>query len=280
MRKRIVRLKRGFNQQLADQEAEHQRQMRDMEQRLRAEFGRGGSSGVSADEQAHEAKIAALRDKLQKALDDGKATEATTITAEIAREEAKFWNAQTAKVRGEGGEGGQRQSQQRQGASRDTSRGGGPTPKGQRFIEENDWFDDEDYEAERAACLAIERRLLRDGSDPNQPGHYTRLARELKRKFPSLDVTVPRFGVDLEDEDEDGEEEEDGREHRQQRRAPVSRARSGGDAAPPRRSRSTELTEDDKREMRRFHLDPNDNKQVLEWTRNKAASEVAYARSR
>ena len=171
-------------------------------------------------------------------------------------------------------------SQQRQGASRDTSRGGGPTPKGQRFIEENDWFDDEDYEAERAACLAIERRLLRDGSDPNQPGHYTRLARELKRKFPSLDVTVPRFGVDLEDEDEDGEEEEDGREHRQQRRAPVSRARSGGDAAPPRRSRSTELTEDDKREMRRFHLDPNDNKQVLEWTRNKAASEVAYARSR
>lgn len=272
-KKRIVRLKRGFSQQLAERDAEHQRELREMEARLTKKFSRGEEN--NDDDAAHEREMAILQSQLQNALDAGKAEEAARLNRAMAKKESQFWvRKETAAMGGA--------ARSDDAAAADATRrpppaqsNGKVTTEGQRFIEANDWFDDEDFAAERGACIGIERQLLKEGSDPNKPGHYRRLAKAVKAKFPKLDVQVQRFHDDEEDEERDEDLEDEPAPTR--RTAPVGvRNRQSGSDVPRRPQRSVSLSDEDKRQMRLFKLDPDNDKDVLQWVREGQSQDRVY----
>lgn len=282
VKKRIVRLKRGFAQQQAEQEARHQREMRDLEQRLTKKFSRG-DEGADADDAAHEREMETLKAEYEAALEAGQSKKAADIQARMARKEGQYWAKKTAAAMGnDPAQVRQQQQGQREPSVDDIPDPARPQPttEGTRFIEANDWFDDEDYVAETAACVAIDKMLIRKGSNPRSPKHYQRLRAELKRKFPHLDVQTPEFmdnGGDIDDEEDF--EEVDRPQRREQRRAPITRTRQEG-GRPPQRQGLRQLTEAEKREMRDFRLDPNDDKAVAQWLREGAELDRKYGSRR
>lgn len=267
--KRIGRVTRSFEQKMAEQQAEFQRQL--SEERARVDkllLERGGGAG-NADA-AHEAKVKEVTAKLEAAIEQGNSAEQAKLTAELTRLENQYW----AKKAADAGVA-QRETHTNGAttAATRTAKPGGPTAAGSRFILANEgWWSDPEFEIEKTAAGTIYARLVRkveeggEGMDANDDETFAAVAAELRRKFPDLDVATAgkkRRAVAA-DEDEDLDREIS------TRRAASGAIQDRGQGGATRSMRRT-LTAKEIETMRKADLDPANNAHVLAFLREDQA---------
>lgn len=221
MQKRIARSRaegeRIGRQEAANENARLQKQVSELNKRLHG-IEIGGK--VSTAEAKHLQEMATLEKALEQAHKDGNMTEASRITREMNTKEVA-WMEQKRTLMATPVPEEQRTTQPK-----------GPAPEGRAWMTANaDWYNKPGFEAETAATIAIDERLLAEGSDPNSPEHYKRIQKELTRKFRDLDVLDPdgnslrdsRRDRDDRDDDRrddrrrDDRDEDGGRRHREER---------------------------------------------------------------
>jgi hypothetical protein len=271
-------LERQFDQRLANKEAEWQRERSEMKERLdKLSLDRGDGSDKA--DAAHESAIAVLKAKLEAAYEKGDSKESADITLQISKLDAQFWAKKAAAAGVATRETadpnkGTTQQQQQQPANKTT----GPTRAGARFISANEeWWDDADFKVEQAATQAIYIDLVnQEGFDPKSPETYKEVARQLKAKFPSLAVKSGRRGP----EDDDEEEDDDTSEGRPQtrRQAPSARIEDRGNGSRPRdRGTQRTLTQEEIATMKACRLDPDNDRDVVQFLREAVALEAAQS---
>ena len=267
-------LNRTFDQKLADREAEHQRQLSDLRKdmdKLRLERGDGDAAKVDAD---HERAMAELKAKLEAAIEAGNSAQQAQITADMQRKEGEYWAKKAAAAgvaqREQRTDPDRQQQQQRQ------PKPGQPTAAGSRFILANEaWWEDPDYAIEKQAAGLIFAQLRdEEDYDANSDETFREVAKRLKAKFPQLEVVSN--GKKPKPEDDDDDEELGGGEGAETRRAPSGALQDRGAGGANNGGRMT-LSNADIATMRQSDLDPNNNKHVLQFMREKQAYESAEA---
>lgn len=296
MQKRIGRARaegeRIARQRFADQQAEDQRTIADLNKRL---HGIEVQGKVSAAEQKHDQEMRELETALEKAHTDGNHTEIARVTRAM-QEKATAWENKKRELLNAPVQEPQRKRPQQK----------GPTPEGQAWVAANaEWYDKPGFEAETNEAVRLDQELMASGSDPNSPEHYESIQRSLRRKFRRLDVRSPddedddrrddrdddqddrraprdrdddeddddRDDGDRGEEDEDEDDEEDRDVNDRQRRRPPS---MNFEDAGARRSNGVKmrggkivLSAGDRENMERFGLDPTNDKHVEQWARTK-----------
>lgn len=285
MFKRMSRMQRNmgkqFDQRVAAMQAEHQRETADLRTRLdKLTVERGGGADAAADA-AHEAAINALKGELEQAYEKGDSAKSAEITLKISKLDAQFWakKAQAAgQVQREEGTAADRQQRERQGTERQGGgRATGPTVAGSAFIQANaDWWEDPDFQVEKDAANAMFVRLRdEEGFDANDAETFKEITRRLKDKFPDLEIhSGARRRSAADDDDEDDLDEEERRETRQStRRAPSARLEDRGAAGDRQRSNRRTLTSVEMETMRKCGLDPDKDRDVVQFLREVIAEE-------
>lgn len=279
MFKRMTRLEqnltRQFDQRAANREAEWQREKSELQQKIdKLSVDRTGDDAADA---AHETAIGALKDKLAAANEKGDSAAAADVTAQMSRLDAQFWakKATAAGVvqredKGTGAAAGAPAA----GAAR---AGKGPTAAGSRFITANDaWWDDPDYEMEQAAANQVYLRLVQqEGFDPKDDETFKEVAKQVKAKFPKLAIRAGRKDPEDDDDDDDVRQGAD----QSQRRAPAANLADRGDAGAGNRNRSTSrtLTAEEMKTMRDCRLDPENDRDVVQFLREAQSLEAAQS---
>lgn len=132
-------------------------------------------------------------------------------------------------------------------------------PEARPWYDRNkEWFDDPSRSVERAAVAAIDADLTREGYELSDSDRYDELDRRMKEKFP----TLYRKG-------DSGRNRQQGR----QRVAGVGHESTGAGRGDPDRGggRTQALTNEDKRLMRTFKLDPANPEHVKNFRREQRA---------
>ncbi len=285
--KRMNRLERNltkqFDQRLADREAAWQAERSELQAKLdKVGLDRDGDDKADA---SHEAAINALKAKLEAAYETGNSKESSEITLQISRLDAQYW-AKKAKDAGVA---------TRETADPNAGKGGagqpkrsGPTVAGSRFIRANDdWWEDPDFKVERAAADAIYLDLVQnEGFDPKDSETFKQVAKELNKKFPELKAQGGGRKGPGDDEGEDDEDleqrgEGDGeREPHRNRRAPAGnlqdRGAGAGNGGRGSGNHMT-LTPQDRKTMTDCRLDPDNDRDVVQFLREAQALERAQA---
>jgi len=283
--KRMGRLERNltrqFDQRQAERDAEHQRQISELQAKLdRVQEDRTGDDAADI---AHEQALTALKEKLAAAYEKGDSAASADITLQISQLDAKFWakKAQAAGVatRETAGEKGKGAAAAAPTAAR---AGKGPTAAGSRFITANEeWWDDPAFEMEQSAANTVYLRLVeKEGFDPKSDETFKEVAKQLKVKFPKLDV---RAGRD-EGPGDDGDDDEEARQQRQeqgnqgqgrQRRAAAANVQDRGPTNNANRGGARTLTQEEIKTMQACRLDPNNDRDVVQFLREAAAMEAS-----
>jgi hypothetical protein len=274
--KRMGRIERNltkqFDQQMANREAEWQRERSELQSRLeKINLDRGGDDQADA---AHDAAIAALKAKLEASYEKGDSQASADITLQISKLDAQYWakKAQAAGVTTRE----TAAAPTRQEAARPAPKTG-PTVAGSRFIRANeDWWEDPDYAAENGACNAIYIKLVtQEGFDPKSDETFKEVAKQLKAKFPKLDVHAGRRGPDDDDDDDDDEGRREG--ERETRRAAAANIadRGGSGDSGHRNGNRRSLTAEDIKTMRDCRLDPDNDRDVVQFLKEAVALEAA-----
>lgn len=284
--RRIKRVKRTYDQKFAEQEARHQREMRDIRNRLDSLGRQRNDDRVPDADAAHEAEMGRLRDQLEAALEAGQSKEAARLQTEISRREAAFW----AKKRGADDdarvqrEEEQRRERARQAAAADRRDAGseGPTKEAKRWMKANDeWWDDDEFRIEHDAAVTMDEELIAEGSDPDSEEHYVELVERLKDKFPKLKVRLPK-GMSTKARKEEIDDETDVEPRRVSTRRPAvpsfsDRGPSEGRPRPrPREGRRVVLTAQQRSNMLKFGMDPDSDKDVRAYAESVEETDRAY----
>jgi hypothetical protein len=284
--KRMTRMQKNltkqFDQKLADSEAEHQRELASLKQRYESGVDVSDRGGAAQLKDAHEKAMAELEKKLAEANEKGDSAEAAKITAQMIRADGEYHAKLTGtQVRRDAtGDGaGQQQEQQR------PKKGTGPTPAGSRFILANeDWWEDPEFEIEKAAASTIYLKLVNEeGFGNNDDETFKEVGKRLKAKFPDLPVMRATGKQargeddpgDDDDPDDDAEETRQKGDQQQQRgRAPAMRVsdRGAGNGNMARGNRRT-LTAEEIKTMRNVGLNPDNDKDVLSFLKEAVALE-------
>lgn len=268
--KRIGRLERGFDQRLAERDAEHQRELRELRGEINGLKAKRQDADSAADEATHNAKITDLESKLADALEAGDSKLTAKLQSAIAAEHARFASAQTAKAMGEGYE--RDQAERAKAAGGDNPKTNGPTPMGRRFLSANsDWWNDPANRGKKAVVVSIDAELLEEGFDPNTAEYYEELQARFNDDFPEFEIALPgerrraRSRVDDDDDDD--------LTTRQPRRAAVrtlSASANRGTAARPVNSRGrVVLGQAEIANMERFGMNPDNPEHVLAYAAEK-----------
>lgn len=301
VRKRMGRMNRQFNQQIAEIQAERQRERAEWERKfdsLKADRER-----PQVDEAKHNADMAELERQLEAAHEAGNSKEVVRLTRAISQKDAAFLAAKQAAIMGvdpnrqrDDGRRTRREEEADEDIRPRRQENRNKNGEGRKWTELQDWWDDDEFAPERAAAVAIDKILIEEeGSDPDSRQHYAELSKRLRKKFPKLEVVPPKGkkaarGADEDDEELEDDDDGDGDEgleaegrrvnKRSARRPPVpSFSDRGNDAAPARRgSRSVVLTEADRAEMRRFKMDPDNDDDVRNWAESVEETDRAYSR--
>lgn len=270
--KRMSRLERNlerqFTQREAETEARHQRELSE----LRARVDRVSLEGTDSTDKvdaAHETAMNALKEKLAAAYERGDSVASADITREMSTLDAKYW-AKKASAAGVT----TRESAASPGAAAKPVANTGPTAAGARFIRANeDWWDEPEFIAEKAAANALYWELVNsEGFDAKDDETYKEVAKRMKAKFPALAVRPGRRGPD----DDDDEDDDARQETRQQRRAPTTRMEDRGGAATVHRGADRRtLTPQERKTMIDCRLDPDNDRDVVQFVREAAAFEAA-----
>lgn len=276
--KRMGRLERNlekqFDQRMAAREAEHQRELAELRQRV-DKVGVDRGSDDAADV-AHEAAITALKDKLAAANEKGDSAAAADVTAQMSRLDAQFWAKKAAAA-------GVVQREPAAATTQPTQRAApaskGPTVAGSRFIRANeDWWEDPEFEIEKAAANTIYVKLVEtEGFDPKDGETFKEVAKQLKAKFPDLPVHAGGREAEADDDRGGDDDDADRREAKPARRqAPAQRLDDRGGDADSVRNRGTRrtLTAQEIGTMKACRLDPDNDKDVVTFLREAVALEA------
>jgi len=283
MRKRMAgferNLRKQFDQQTAETQAELQRMRRENEE-LRKSVGSGRTTTAAADEAAHEAEMSALEARHTKALEDGNSSEATKLARLMARKEAEFMNAKTAAALGQTQATARREREERTEEQPAQQQSRKPTSTGLKFVKaQQDWWDDPEFAAERGAANALHAVMVEnEDSDPASEEHYEELARRLKAKFPKLDIGGAWLKTSARDDDDGDDVEDEEAPVRQPRRAPVQNFRDRGDAsAQTRRKGGVHLNERDFATMRAVGMNPESDKDLRAFAQSKRETAAEFS---
>lgn len=244
-------LTKQFDQRMADRDAEHQRELRDVKDRLNGlKVDRDGD----ATDTAHEAEMAKLQAELEAAIEAGNAKEQAKLQATISRKEAAHMMAKTSRLATSRNDDKKDEPDKR--AAPGVSR------KAQEFIARTPWWDEPDHWEEKAYANALHAKMIQEGSDAESDSHYAKLAKKLKKRFPDLEVDD--VDVDEDEEDEDEEEEPP------KRKAPVRAFKDRGNEERVNvRGGRIQLSNADLETMKMAKLDPTNNQHVLEFAKAK-----------
>jgi hypothetical protein len=275
-------LTKQFDQTLAAREAEWQRERSELQAKIdKVSVDRSGDDKADA---AHEAAIAALKAKLEAAYEKGDSKESADITLQISRLDAQFWakkaNAAGVVTRESAAD----TTQARTTTTTAQPQRQKPTAAGARFITANeDWWEDPEFDVETQAANTIYLRLCQaDGFDPKSDETFREVAKQLKKKFPDLDVRAGRKGPGDDDDDDDDDVDQNGDGNADgdgRRRAPVANIadRGGQGNAQRRDSNRRTLSEQERKTMVDCRLDPDNDRDVVQFLREAQALERAQA---
>lgn len=265
VQKRVARternLKRQFDQRFAEQQAEHQREMREMREQMDKLSAQRQTDATAASQAQHDAEMKALEEAQAAAYEAGDSTKAASIGRQMARKEAEWFNKLTQQqLQATRTEKREDTTQQRQSGKRNQ--------KAAEFVEANaDWWDDEENEdamAARGYANELFRRASDAGRDLESDKLFAEIGKKLRKRFPDLELK----GLDSdEDDDADGDEDDDEQEEQPRKRAPVRsfRSQNGGGG----RRGSTHLTEEDFEAMRAVNMDPDNDQHCVQWVETK-----------
>lgn len=270
--KRFTKIQRSFDQRLANQQAEFNRQLADRDRKIASLEARRVDGG-SGDDAAHEAEINRLTGDLEAALEAGESSKVAKLQAEISRKEAAHWAKKEAKLRGEPAPD-TRQQRPTNGGKQpkgdepdDYMPRKGRTPQANKWLRDNEeWLYDEDFKIEQQAALMIDKDLDEEGYEANSDDYFVELSQRLLAKFPKLGVVSPKAKKPngKPQVDDDGDDAYDDDEPQQRRRVPpVAMVEDRGESRIKNRRGSTKLTRDQEQTMRAVGLDPSNNKHVL-----------------
>lgn len=266
-----------FDQKLADQEARHQREMTELRTQYEGvSVERGGDTAAASE---HERAMKALEDKLAAANEKGDSAEAARITAEMIKADGAYH----AKLSGAK----QRDDTAGAAAARTVPvvkpASTGPTPAGSRFILANeDWWEDPDFALEKQYASTIYLKLMNDeGYEANSDETFEEVARRLKEKFRDLPVVAGRRRKADPDDLEGGEygddaEGQDRNSGENRRRAPTAAMQDRGQTTQRRQRGGNSLrslTGKEIETMRKVGLNPDNDKDVMQFVREAAAME-------
>lgn len=255
VRRRLQRLAGKFNQQLADQQAEFQRQISGLTQEVQSLRAARGEA-TSTDEAEHERVMADFQRQFEEAAERGDSKTQAEISRKMATEVGRFMHAQTQKQLGtiagkEAGAGGKP-------AGKDGAGAGRVTAAGRRWLDaQEEWFEDEDYGPERAAVVAMHQQLLEEGMDPETDDLYSELERRVAKRFqhvPLVRTAKAKPSREFARPADDG--------------APIQPQPAGG--MEPGRRRAT-LTPAQRATMLAIGQDPNNDSHVLNYLREARA---------
>lgn len=203
-----------------------------------------------------EEKITAITEQLVKAKESGQTKEEVTLQSQLTEQQANLREANSALARVE---------QEKK------------TPKvvvnqeANKWVANNKWFSDAEFDVEAAGVRAIDRRLTASKRfDPRSPEFFAELNRQIVERFPTLRKRATDAGLLNADDDERPQP-------RKQTRDPVSGVRTRQDNRAPNesiRSRSSvTLGKSDFENMRRFKMDPNNKAHLQAYAREKMAQQ-------
>lgn len=267
-------LEKQFDQRLAAREAEHQRELSALKERLeKITVDRSGESQADA---AHEAAIAALKEKLAAAYEKGDSQASADLTLQISKLDAQFWAKKAAAA-------GVTTRESTTEAAKATPAKAAPavtrpTIAGTRFINANEaWWEDPEYSVEQGAANTIFMELRdQEGFDPKDAEMYKEVARRLKAKFPTLPVKAGAKGPEDEEEDED---EAAAHPTKARRPAPAQRLEDRGAAGAANRGNANRrtLTQEEIATMRACRLDPDNDRDVVQFLKEAVSLEAAQS---
>lgn len=272
---------RDFNQKLADQQAAHEREMSALREEYEGvRLERGESSEAQS---AHDLAMKALIEKLAAANERGDSAAAATITAEMIKADGAFHARQSGTKQRQDTTGGDRRQQQQPAARpAPAAAATGPTGAGARWITaQEDWWDDPEYAAEKAAAGAIFLHLRdQEGYAGESAETFREVSKRMRAKFPNLDVRDPKRRGERDDPDDDPDDEleepADREVHR--RRAPAATFQDRGTTDNQRRSlndgRRT-LTPQEMATMKACNLNPDNDRDVVQFLREAVALDQA-----
>src|SRR5271166_3871963 len=226
VKRRMARLTNRFNQQLADQQAEHQRQLAD----LNAKFDRINvkQDTTDTDEAKHQLAMDKLQASLEEAQERGDSKEVARLTREMSSLDARFWAAKTAKATGTPAK---VETPAANGGVQPPSQARKPTAAGLAWAKANaEWWndtaDDTAIDAREYANRIHKRRLDEGDGDPESPEYFEEIGALVRKRFPEIEVksTVKKRRTDGigPGDDEDDDDEDDTVQHRNPRRAAPS----------------------------------------------------------
>lgn len=272
VKKRLAQQARSFNQQMADQEAEHKRQLAIRDARL-DKLERGGQTDDQADA-AHQKVMDEFEAKIAAAQEEGDSKLVASLTRAMSTSDAKFWSEKTARATGST-------------AKIDANKNGGaagdgtqarasviqPSKEGQKWAKANeDWFDDKTDRtcvAARAFANALYKDKIDAGEDKDEAEFYEEIRKEVEKRFPELE-TVSTLKSRRQDPDDDDDDDDVQQRQRQEVRRPTSLSiPDRGDATKNRGNRLATITAAEQREMKKVGLDPLNNKHVMQYVRER-----------
>lgn len=270
---RIQRLQRGFDQRLADQQAEFQRQIAELRAERKVDVTREDTT--TADEAAHEKAMDALQASLEEAQERGDSKGAAKITREMSALDAKFWALKTAKKTGEAA---RTETVKPNGEQQQTQTQRKPTKAGVAWAKANaDWWNDtvdEDACDARAYANAIHARKLAEGvEDPEDPDYFEAIGRQVKKRFPEVEVvsTKRRANARIDDDHDDADGDDDAPPAR---RTGTLLPNRGGPSPNARNGNFKTLTKADISTMRQVGLNPDNNAHVLQFLKSVQETEA------
>jgi hypothetical protein len=139
----------------------------------------------------------------------------------------------------------------------------GTTEEANRWLSRNKWFQDPQYQEHAQFARTVDKNLVAEGWDPASREYFDELERRMLRKYPDLPIHKAAGGQTT--------------QKRKPKRSPVGAPDKG--QATPRQSRGNKvvLTQEDRQNMRRFGLDPNDDATVRMYAQEKRKNERSSA---
>lgn len=203
------------------------------------------------------------RADLRQAIEDGDTEKQVKLTEEIAdtKSSLREWSNYRNRLEKQGGpQPAQPQGQQSQQPQ-------GQTAEANKWLQQNTWFDQPGYEEVSKHVRTVDGNLFEEGYDPNSPAYFAELNRRVKARFP--DAPVKANG------------KQPARTRTSGKRSPVA-APDKGSATPSRGNKRGKVTlnAEDRSNMRRFGLDPNNAEHAKIYAQEKRSSERREQRQR
>lgn len=260
MRKRLVSVKREATRAIAAAKTEAGEEISKLNKRV-AELELSGKTDALSNE--FDGKVEELESKIEVAMEKGDSKTVASLTRQMGELTADIRDRkrELAAERDEPDD-----------LDADTDTDTKIIPRAMEWIQEQDWWDDEDLGHVRAYVRKADMALQRKGYKPTDDDFYEHLEALVEKKYPG----IVEHTMDLDEEDEDGDLEDDDfgdipsktrrmRGKKKRRKSPVSEGDRGGLSRSKKKfakKKTKTLSRARVANMLAFGLDPDDPKAV------------------